>query len=345
MKKILHILTTGSLSGAENVCINLINISKNEYECYYCSPVGSIKNKLEEENINYIGLDKFSLQEVKKAINRCEPDIIHAHDIRASFYAAICTGKIPIVSHIHGKFKDMGYLSVRSIIYYFASLRFNRIIYVSKSIYNEFLFKKILGKKGILLENQIDTKQILNRIKNIDSAPYYDFSFIGRLEEVKNPIRFINLIYMMQKKHPKIKACMVGSGTLELECKTLIESKKINIDLVGFKKEPLYYLLNSKALVMTSISEGIPMVALESLACGKPIIATPTDGLMDIIKENHNGFICKTDQDFIEKMNTILNDEKKRAEMSVYIKNNEKDEYGEYGRKLKLIYSEIYGEY
>ena len=62
---------------------------------------------------------------------------------------------------------------------------------------------------------------------------------------------------------------MVGSGTLELECKTLIESKKINIDLVGFKKEPLYYLLNSKALVMTSISEGIPMVALESLACGK----------------------------------------------------------------------------
>ena len=36
---------------------------------------------------------------------------------------------------------------------------------------------------------------------------------------------------------------------------------------------------------------------------------------------------------------------KKRAEMSVYIKNNEKDEYGEYGRKLKLIYSEIYGEY
>ena len=68
-----------------------------------------------------------------------------------------------------------------------------------KSIYNEFLFKKILDKKGILLENQIDTKQILNRIKNIDSAPYYDFSFIGRLEEVKNPIRFINLIYMMQK--------------------------------------------------------------------------------------------------------------------------------------------------
>ena len=41
----------------------------------------------------------------------------------------------------------MGYLSVRSIIYYFASLRFNRIIYVSKSIYNEFLFKKILKSR------------------------------------------------------------------------------------------------------------------------------------------------------------------------------------------------------
>lgn len=337
--RVLHLLTTNKISGAETVSINIINHCKNEYECIYCSPTGEIKENLKNEGILFYPLNSFTLREVKKAIKKTNPDIIHAHDIRASVYAAFSTKEIPIISHIHGRFQDMCQLSFRSLIYKIITKRIYKIVCVSKSIYDNFYFQNDIKNKGILLENKIDLNNILQRINSINNAPKYDFSFVGRLENVKNPKRFIYLIKQIQMKNKSIKACMVGDGSLFNECKEIINSEGINIDLLGFQSEPLYYLKNTKALIMTSISEGIPMVALESLACNKPILSTPTDGLLDIIIDNKNGFICNSDIEFLEKMEYIIDNHDGYDNMCRFIKSNNKNQYVEYIDKIKKIYN------
>lgn len=336
--RIMHLLTTSTFSGAENVCLNLMGIAKKDYDVFYVSLDGPIKEKVEEEGFTFIPLNSFDIKNLKKVINYIEPDIIHAHDIRASVYAAVAC-KIPIISHIHGKFDEMSKITTKSVLYRLASNRFKKILYVSKSIYNEFYFKSILKKKGILFENNIDSRKIKQRIDDLNNKANYDFVYVGRFEEVKNPLKFINVINKVQKINTSITCCMVGNGSLFQDCKEKIAEENIKVDLVGFKKEPLEYMVNAKALIMTSIREGLPMVALEAHACNIPIISTPTDGMVDLIKNGKNGYLCETEDEMVAACLTMMNEDNLKK-MKMFLSNCD-DKYINYSNKLLKIYKKV----
>ena len=107
--KILHLLSTNSFSGAENVVCQIINMfdSDKDIMMAYCSPDGKIKEKLQEKKIDFLPLNKLNYSSIKKAIMDFEPDIIHAHDIKATIYASLFSKKCKIISHVHGNSIDM----------------------------------------------------------------------------------------------------------------------------------------------------------------------------------------------------------------------------------------------
>ena len=124
--------------------------------------------------------------------------------------------------------------------------------------------------------------------KKLDSnAKEYDVIFLGRLSEQKAPLEFIDLINRVSKIKPDIQAVMVGSGILEEECKRKIEYLNLNgnIEMLGFVEKPFNILAKSKVLCMTSKWEGFDLVAIEALALGVPVIATPVGGLTELIDE------------------------------------------------------------
>ena len=337
-KRVLHILSSNQFSGAENVCVNLIKNTADNFESAYCSPYGPIEKRLHNIGIRYIGVGKISVQNIKNVIREWHPDIIHAHDVRASVIASMATLKIPVISQLHGNFPEMHIISLKSLLYYIASKRFSYILYVSKSIYSDFKFKSILDKKGVLYENKINPLDIAKRCDLIKITTNYDLIFIGRFEEVKNPMRFIGIVEKLQKKFPKLRTCMLGDGSLFTKCKKYAEGKRINIDFLGFQEEPLQYLIGSKCLLITSKYEGIPMVALEALSCLKPVISTPTDGLLELIVPGKNGYICETDEEFVNRISDIfLNDELYKS-MINYIKNSSSDDYDQYRNTLLNLY-------
>ena len=89
--KVLHLLPTNRFSGAENVACQIIGLFSGnpDYEMAYCSPEGPIHKEVEGRNIRFIGLESFSLKQIRKAIKEFKPDLIHAHDMRESFVSAI----------------------------------------------------------------------------------------------------------------------------------------------------------------------------------------------------------------------------------------------------------------
>ena len=137
-KKILHILSSNIYSGAENVACTIIESLNNNYEMYYCSPIGPIKEKLKEKGIKYIPISKMSYREIKKIENEINPDIIHAHDVRSSFIAGLMKNTTDIISHIHGNHMYMRKKTLQSILYLFATKKFKHIFWVSESSYNGF---------------------------------------------------------------------------------------------------------------------------------------------------------------------------------------------------------------
>ena len=254
---------------------------------------------------------------MKKVIKKLNPDIIHAHDYRASGMVSLFSKQYKTISHIHVNKSNMHSFNIYSILYEKLFERFNTIVWVSKSAYDDFYFKSKVKNKSIVLSNVIDGNFIINK-SNLESYnDFYDLIFLGRLTKQKNPERLIDIASMIKKKKDDFKVAIVGGGEKYDLIANLIKERKLenNIKMYGFKNNPYPILKNSKLLIMTSIWEGTPMVALEAQAMSIPIISTPIDGLKDIIINGKNGYLLDSDEDFCNTIVDILNDTNKYEEM------------------------------
>jgi len=190
--RILHILNTGSYSGAENVVITIIQNTANNLDNIYLSLNGSIRDILNEKKIRFYAVEKLSVHNIRKAIRELKPDIIHAHDFTAGIIASLSTSKIPIINHLHNNSPWIKEVGINSIAYGLSCLRYRKILTVSDSVMNEFVFGYWFKKKSIVVGNPIDVRTIYSKIENIELTefPESDVLFLGRLSDQKNPIFF-----------------------------------------------------------------------------------------------------------------------------------------------------------
>lgn len=339
--KVLHLLASNSFSGAENVACQIISCF-GDYEEAYCSPVGKIEEQLKEKGIKYIPIQKLTRREVKRVVAEFKPDIIHAHDVKASIMASFASKNIPIVSHIHCNDKKMSRTGLKSVLFKLASKKFSHIFFVSKGSFESYKFKKFIEKKSSILHNVIDTNMVVKRasedVQNYDS----DIVYVGRLTSIKNPLRLVDIVEEIAKTDKNVTLSIVGDGELKGDLQKYITEKKLNknIKLLGFMSNPYKVIACSKVMLMTSISEGLPMCALEALSLGAPIISTKTDGLREIIQNDKTGFLYDTNEQASAKILELLQTPVKLNEMKSNATefSKEYNDLGKYKQEIEKIY-------
>lgn len=333
MKRILHILSTNTLSGAENVAADICMMFRDEYEMAYCSLDGPIKDSLCDRGVNFIPLKKLNVLGLRECLKTFKPDIIHAHDIRASVYASFISFNIPVISHLHGNQKAMRKISIKSILYLISTFKVKTIIAVSDSCINDFVFKRIIKRKAVVIKNVIHLKR-LEILMDKDEENYnFDFVFLGRLSYPKDPKRVALVASNVLKKCSFAKFGVIGDGELQKEMINVFEEQNV-IDRVVFTgKLPYPYkaLKSAKCLLMCSIYEGLPIAALEAMALGVPVVSTPVDGIKDLIINNQTGYLSN---DNIELENHIID----LITNELLYKKVRRNIYG----KIKLINNESY---
>lgn len=306
--KVLHLLSSSSFSGAENVAITIIGGSRMDFQSVYCSPNGPIKETLESRGIRFYPIEKLSIREIRNVIRDVQPNIVHAHDFRASLISAISNIKVPIISQIHQNPDWLAnYFDVRYIVFFISCFRLSNVLLLTNSIKDR-IFHKLFSKKLSILPNSCDVDRIRVLAQESPSEDY-DIAFVGRLSEVKDPLRFLQLITELKRTFPYIKVAMVGDGELRNDCLELIEQNnlKSNVCLKGFLDNPFPIISRSKLLVMTSKSEGIPMSLLEAASLGVPVIFPNLPSLKDLA-DNGLGVVCSQNKDFVKTIIEILND-------------------------------------
>ncbi|MCV2231495.1 glycosyltransferase [Acholeplasma manati] len=315
--KVLHLLSSNTFSGAENVVFQII-MSTQSIDSLYCSVTGPIKNDLLTNKINHILIEKLTLNNVSKIIKDVKPDLVHAHDVRATAIAVLASKKAPVISHMHVNDESMRIVSRKSLIFLLISFKLKHVFWVSESSFKKYFFRNVVKRKSSVLINVMDKQWIIDK-KNSDLDNYqFDLCFVGRLVYQKDPLKFIDIIKLVTDRIPTLQVGIVGDGELrkEIEDKILELSLKSNVKLFGYNPNPLKIISESKILVMTSRFEGTPMVALEALALGTPIIATPTDGLMNLVEEGFNGYLQSDNRDISDKIIKILTNNSLYNELS-----------------------------
>lgn len=319
--KVMHVLNSRIYSGAEKVVCQIIKDFEKtgEAQMVYCSPESEIvAQMLAEQNVTYLKVDSLTPGNLKKVIAREKPDLIHAHDMRAGLVSALCCGSIPLISHIHNNAYDARGLSLKSIGYLIAGFKAKKIIWVSNSSYEGYLFHKLFAKKSLVLYNIIDTEQIFAK-KEQDTNTYdYDMIYVGRLTYQKDPQRLMRLCARLKEQRPNLNVAIVGTGELEAELKDLVAQLGLqdNVHFLGFQSNPIKMVHDSKAMILTSRWEGTPMCALEAMALGTPIVSTPSDGMKDLLDDGVNGYLTDDDARMAEVLLKIMNEADHRQMLS-----------------------------
>lgn len=317
--RIIHLLQSSKVSGAENVVCQIISMMENDdVEMAYCSCDGQIREALSERNIKFLPINNLTVREVKRIIKEYKPDIIHAHDMRASFIAALACGRIQLVSHVHNNNFDSRGISAKAIAYLFAGLKAKKIFWVSDSSFNGYAFHKVLKKKSEVLYNIININALYSKM-SLDKNTYtYDVVYLGRLTEQKNPNRLLRVFRGLVDELSDVKIAVIGTG--ELEGETHEEAKRLNLEsnvtFLGFQSNPYKILHDSKLMIMTSLWEGTPMCVLEAMSLGVPVVSTPTDGVKVVVENNVTGFLGETDKEIMDFCKAILTNPTTRADMS-----------------------------
>lgn len=318
--KIMHLLASDRFSGAENVVCQIIEMFKDddELEMFYCSPAGEIETALEEREIRFVPIKKLTPVYFKKILRTYKPDIVHAHDVRASLVAAIACKKTKIISHIHVNNMKKSKHSIKTMLYSIAADKAQHIFWVSQSAFDDYDMKDRIAHKSTVLKNVINIDAVQRKCDTDKNDYSYDVAYVGRLSAQKNPKRLMYIAREIVDRNPEVNIAIVGTGDLENTTKDLCKSLNLqnNVKFIGFMSNPNKLLRSAKVMIMTSLFEGTPMVALEAMALGVPIVSTPVDGMCDLIENGVNGYLSDDNGEFADYVVDICSKNELQKKMS-----------------------------
>ncbi|MEM9421823.1 MAG: glycosyltransferase family 4 protein [Pseudomonadota bacterium] len=117
--------------------------------------------------------------------------------------------------------------------------------------------------------------------------------FIGRFSEQKGVPLLIDAARLLKERRPDVPLEMVGGGEL-------LEAVRAKVDEGGLEGDVSFLgylssddvqktLSRARALVVPSFAEGLPVVIMEAMAAGRPVISTAINGIPELVEDEVNG--------------------------------------------------------
>lgn len=341
MKKLV-IICEALGGGVRRHIIDLLrNLDKKKLKIYFIYNLDradkimlqEINNLIEEKEIELIEVSGFnrniSIKDISafyKVYNHLriiKPDIVHCHSSKAGVLGRIAA-KLLNVKQIYYTphayyFQSPGVSGLKKIIYikiekFLSKFATTKTINVSKG--ERDLAIEYLGdtNKNIVIYNGIEKNFELNDddIKKIKHRycinDEYIISNVARVDEQKNPKKFIEIAKEISEKYESCKFIYAGDGELLEECRKLVKNYKLQdrILFIGFCENTYELMKISDICLSTSRYEGLPYSLIETCQAGVPIVATNVTGNNEIIEHLKNGFLFEQDN-IKEAVEIILN--------------------------------------
>ncbi|SHM58478.1 Glycosyltransferase involved in cell wall bisynthesis [Caldanaerovirga acetigignens] len=333
MKKVLHVITDTNIGGAGRYLLNLLSAwDESRYSVAVACPAGGeLEKRLKDLGVKvYLlkgGEKSFKilhLVQILGIIAREKVDLIHTHASLSGRIAGRLLGRrVVLTRHWMGKKSEMGiFRPLINRIFY--QLLTDRVIAVSravkvslmeigvpawliKTVYNGIDVPNISGNCGKL-------RKELNMPERIPLI-----GMIGRLVPEKGHEYAIRAMPEVLKKFHDTRLVLVGDGPFRPYLEDLCGKVgvKDKVVFLGFRKDVEEIAIDFDVILMPSLSEGLPLALLESMALGKPVVASEAGGIPEIIKDGENGVLVppKDEGALAEKIIRLLTSNEMREKL------------------------------
>ncbi len=312
--KIVQLLPELNEGGVERGVVELSReLVKRGFDSIVISNGGKLVDDIQREGALHVKVDvcsknpfntPFRVKRLKKVLKELNPDIVHVRSRIPAWlvYFANKTLKIPVVSTVHG-FNSVSFYSKIMI-------KADKVICVSNAIkeYIQKHYKTPDGKitvipRGVDLKkfnpDNLD-KRFIDRFKQeYDLDGRFIISSVGRITQLKDLESFVKAVSLVQKELPNSIGLIVG-GVREDKREyfsnlvKLVEELKADVIFCGSQtKVAEIYALSDVVISSSKKPESFGRSVAEALALNTPVVATNHGGVLDIIKEDVNGYFFK----------------------------------------------------
>ena len=347
--KVVTIITKLELGGAQKVALYTADgLGQDQrFESYFVSGEEGFLDETKNETYKNIK-QFFNIPEIIRELNpikdfiaffklwlllkKIKPQIVHTHSSKAGIlgrWAAFFAG-VPTIIHTYHGFGFHDYQPFLIKKFYVIAERLSciiadKLVVVSHHNIQKALKEKV-GKKeqytvircGIEIQKYRE-KNVNIFAKKSDLNIPADAKVVGMVacfKDQKSPLDFVKIAAEILRQRQNVFFVMVGDGELRAAIEQKIKKFGIqnNIKLLGWRDDVVDIIKIFDVSVLTSLWEGLPMVILESMASGIPVVATMVDGTQEIIKSEYNGFLvqCHDVSDFVNKIMLVLDNPKIR---------------------------------
>lgn len=246
--------------------------------------------------------------------------LLHSHTARSAMIAAAASrfSGIPFVHHVHCQMNvEVGHRWKTQLNLWIERLACRQAaatIAVSDSI------QQFMDRSGFGTDN---CTVVPNGVPGIDRQREprrpqepWTIGMVALLRERKGLETLLKCLPLL-KADTGVKLKIVGpfeSSEYEHRIHALAAELKIEdqIEWTGFSSDVTAELLQMDILVLPSVlAEGMPMVLLEAMAAGVPLVGSQVDGITDVIQHEHNGLLSDPGcpDSLAQQLNRILNEQ------------------------------------
>ncbi len=345
-KRIVFAISTSIAGGAQIYLYNIVEYIKNDYSVMVLCPEGFFYDKVKKladvdvvkQNIsvNCVKALKNIVSEEKKKHGKV---YVNAHLLGTGLWMERAVKDIPdvvLTVTVHNKVIYDNITLVRRIIYPFVikymSKHTRGFIAVSQEIADSVI--SYTGRDCIYIPSSVPIK-----CEPKDVGAYkpkgnmVTVGFVGRIAIQKNPTRFVETASLISKEMPNARFMIVGDGELRGEMEEKV--KEVNMEdkfsFLGFLPNPADEMKKLDVLLLTSDYEGTPMVLLEAMSYGLPVVSTRVGGIPTVIDNWKDGVLT---EDFepttiAKDVVTLLSDKERYVSISeaAYLKIKERFSY------------------
>ena len=256
-----------------------------------------------------------ALKNLKNIIEQNNYEIIHCHTPMGGILTRLAARKsrvngTKVIYTAHGFHFCKGAPLLNWLLYYpiekFMAPLTDCLITINKEDYelskNKLKVKRIEHIHGVGVDTE-DFKPIdeLNKKALKESFGYHPDDFLlfyaAEFNKNKNQQFLIHSLSLIKEELPNVKLLLAGEGALLNECKQLAKNLEIlhMVDFLGFRKDIKEIVPMCDVAVGSSLREGLPVNIMEAMACGLPIVAVDNRGHRELVTDDNNGWLVKSD--------------------------------------------------
>ena len=365
--KVLHLISSGGLFGAERVVLNLAGKSEG-----VTSYVGAFNNQhnphleiieeAQKSGLNTVVFNsrgKFDLGTigaVKKFIIANKIDIVHTHNYKSDivgFCATRLAGtKWMATNHLwHSTDQKLRFYEyIDAFVLKFAQ----RVIGVSAEIKQDLVEKNLKKERLEVIDNGIPIEKFNLQIRSEPMGPLLGVApedcvimMVGRLAIEKGHEVFLKAACEVVKKIPNIKFIIVGDGPLqeELKQRTMDLNLSSYVIFTGIREDMPAVYAAGDIMINASFAEGLPMTILEAMASRLAIIATDVGAVGEVIRSQENGILIQPGDahQLALRMIELARDKEKRQRLAKQAYQDVCLRFSDTGmaQKYKQVYKEV----